>query len=128
MNSATAGTIDKMKDGTGEYLWRNGMSAGAVDTLLGYPVEISEDMADTAPRAYPIAFGNFKLGYLIVDRLGLKMLHDPFTSKPNVLFYTYKRIGGDVANSEAIKLMKVAALDLPGWSQSARRVRSAGDP
>jgi HK97 family phage major capsid protein len=108
MNSNTASTIDKLKDGDGEYLWRNSMAAGVPDTMLGYPVEFSEDLADVAANNFPIAFGNFKLGYLIVDKAGIKMLRDPYTSKPNVLFYAYKRVGGDVANSEAIKVMKIA--------------------
>lgn len=109
MNSNTASNLDKLKDGNGNYLWRNGMTAGAPDELLGYPVAIAEDMPDVATGAFPVAFGNWKLGYLIVDKVGIKWLRDPFTNKPNVNFYAYRRVGGDVANSEAIKLLKVSA-------------------
>jgi HK97 family phage major capsid protein len=109
MNSTTASLLDKLKNGQGDYLWRNGMTAGAPDELLGYPVQFSEDMPDVGSNAYPIAFGNWKLGYLIVEKVGLKLLRDPFTNKPMVQFYAYRRVGGDVANSEAIKLLKVAA-------------------
>lgn len=109
MNSATANMIDKLKDGNGDYLWRSGMTAGAPPSLLGYPVEFSEDMPDVAAGGYPIAFGNWQLGYLIVDKPGVKYLRDPFTSKPNVLFYAYRRTGGQVANFDAIKLLKIEA-------------------
>jgi HK97 family phage major capsid protein len=57
---------------------------------------------------FPIAFGDFKAGYVIVEKVGIKWLRDPFTGKPNVLFYAYRRVGGDVANSDAIKLLKVS--------------------
>lgn len=109
LNSNTASQVDKLKaSGTGDYIWRDGMTAGAPPSLLGYPVEFSEDMPDVSGNAFPIAFGNFKAGYLIVDRPGDKSLRDPFTSKPNVMFYTYRRVGGGVANFEAIKLLKIA--------------------
>lgn len=109
MNSATASTIDKFKDGMGNYIWRDGMTAGAPPSLLGYPVEINEDMPDLGANAFPIAFGNFKLGYCIVEKAGVKMLRDPFTDKPNVLFYGYRRVGGGLANDDAIKLLKCEA-------------------
>lgn len=109
MNSNTASRIDKFKNGTGDYIWRDGMTAGAPPSLLGYPVEINEDFPDIGANAYPIAFGDMKLAYCIVDKVGIKFLRDPFTSKPNVLFYAYKRVGGGLANDDAIKLLKVAA-------------------
>jgi HK97 family phage major capsid protein len=109
MNSATAGAVDKLKaTTTGEYLWRNGMTAGAPDTMLGYPVVISEDMPDMAGNAYPNAFGNWRLFYVIVDKAGIRFLRDPYSDKPNVQFYAYRRVGGVVANSEAVKLLKIA--------------------
>ena len=109
MNSATAGAIDKLKATTGgDYLWRNGMTAGAPDTMLGYPVAISEDMPDVGSNTYPIAFGNWKLFYVIVDKAGIRFLRDPYSDKPNVQFYAYRRVGGGVANSEAVKLLKIA--------------------
>jgi HK97 family phage major capsid protein len=106
MNSNTASVIDKLKDGQGNYVWQHGMTAGAVPTLLGYPVVFDETMPDIATGSTPIAFGNFKQGYLIVDKAGIRMLRDPYTDKPNVLFYGYRRVGGGLANSEAIKVLK----------------------
>lgn len=108
MNSNTAGAIDKLIDTTGQYLWRNGMQAGSPDSLLGYPVAIAEDMPDVAGNAYPIAFGNWKMFYVIVDKAGIRFLRDPFSDKPNIQFYAYRRVGGGVANSEAVKLLKIS--------------------
>lgn len=109
MNSNTASTLDQIKDGAGNYIWRSSMSAGVSPTLLGYPVEFDEGMPDIGADEYPIAFGNFKLGYCIADKTGVKFLRDPYTDKPNVLFYAYKRVGGGLANDDAIKLLKIAA-------------------
>lgn len=109
MNSNTANQIDLLKDGNGQYLWRNGMTVGAQPSLLGYPVEFSEDLADIGAGTVPIAFGNWKLGYLLVDKAGIRFLRDPFSNKPNVLFYAYRRSGGDIANFEAIKALKIEA-------------------
>ncbi len=108
MNSNTANAIDKIKNGTGDYIWRDSMTAGAPPALLGYPVEFDETMPDIGANTFPIAFGNFKLGYVIVELDGIRVLRDPFSSKPNVVFYTYKRVGADISNSEAIKLLKIA--------------------
>ena len=108
MNSTTASVIDKFKDGMGNYLWRFGMTAGAPASLLGYPVEINEDMPDIGANAFPVAFGNFKEAYCIVDKAGVKFLRDPYTNKPNVLFYAYRRVGGGLANDDAVKLLKCA--------------------
>lgn len=109
MNSNTASAIDKFKNAQGDYIWRDGQTSGAPPSLLGYPVEMNEDMPDLAAGNCPIAFGNFKLGYCIVDKKGVKLLNDPYTDKPNVLFYAYRRVGGGLANDDAIKLLKVAA-------------------
>ena len=76
--------------------------------LLGYPVELDEEMSDIGANAFPIAFGDFRRGYLVVERPGIRLLRDPYTSKPNVLFYAYRRVGGGVSDFEAIKLVKVA--------------------
>lgn len=95
--------------GNGDYLWRDGMTAGASPSLLGRPVEFDENMPAVGAGALPIAFGDWKQGYLIVDKMGAKFLRDPYTDKPNVLFYYYRRTGGAVANFDAIKLLKVAA-------------------
>jgi HK97 family phage major capsid protein len=78
-------------------------------SLLGYPVTEIEDMPDIAADAFAVAFGDFRRGYLIVDRQGARVLRDPYTAKPYVLFYTTKRVGGGVQNFDAIKVMKFAA-------------------
>ncbi|WP_370170532.1 phage major capsid protein [Sphingobium abikonense] len=109
MNSATLSVIRKMKRSDGAFLWQPGLSAGQPATLLGYPVVEAEDMPDIAAGSLSIAFGNFAMGYVIAERSETSILRDPFSNKPFVHFYAVKRIGGGVANSEAIKLMKFAA-------------------
>jgi HK97 family phage major capsid protein len=109
MNSATLARIRKFKTSDGAFLWQPGLVAGQPDTLLGYPVVEAEDMPDVAADSLSIAFGNFKAGYVIAERSATSILRDPFTNKPFVHFYAVKRVGGAVANSEAIKLMKFAA-------------------
>lgn len=108
LNSATLARIRKWKTTDGAFIWQPGLLSGQPDTLLGYPVIESEDMPDTAANALSIAFGNFKAGYLIAERGETSVLRDPFTHKPYVHFYASKRVGGAVANSEAIKVMKIA--------------------
>jgi len=108
MNSATAARIRKFKTADGAFLWQPSLTAGQPDTLLGYPVVEAEDMPDVAADSLSIAFGNFKAGYLIAERTETQILRDPFTHKPFVHFYATKRLGGQVTNSEAIKLMKFA--------------------
>jgi HK97 family phage major capsid protein len=109
MNSTTAGAVRKMKDAEDRYIWQQSLVAGQPNMLLGYPVVIAEDMPDVADGAYPIAFGDFRRGYTIVDRIGVRVLRDPYTAKPFVMFYTTKRVGGGVTNFDAIKLLKTAA-------------------
>ncbi|HEX8366538.1 MAG TPA: phage major capsid protein [Allosphingosinicella sp.] len=109
MNSSTAARIRKFKTADGAFLWSPSLSAGQPDTLLGYPVVEAEDMPDVAADSLSVAFGNFRAGYLIAERTETQILRDPFTNKPFVHFYATKRIGGQVANSEAIKLLKFAA-------------------
>ena len=108
MNSATLNIVRKLKTDDGTFLWQAGLSAGQRDTLLGYPVVLIEDMPDMTPDSSPIAFGNFKAGYLIAERHETHVLRDPYSNKPYVHFYATKRVGGNVANSEAIKLLKVS--------------------
>lgn len=109
MNRATQGAIRKLKDSNGQYLWQQPVQLGQPASLLGYPITDDDNMADIGAGAYPIAFGDFQRGYLIVDRQGIRVLRDPFTNKPYVHFYTTKRVGGGVQNFEAIKLLKIAA-------------------
>jgi HK97 family phage major capsid protein len=98
--------IRQFKTTTGEYLWAPPASAGAAATLMNFPVVEAEDMPDPATDAFSIAFGDFERGYIVVDRLGIRVLRDPYSAKPYVLFYTTKRVGGGVQNFEAIKLLK----------------------
>jgi HK97 family phage major capsid protein len=106
MNSKTAGAVRKMKDSEGRFLWTEGLGAEAPSRLLGYPVAIVEEMPDIASGAYAIAFGDFARGYTIAERPELRILRDPFSAKPNVMFFATKRVGGDVTDFAAIKLLR----------------------
>jgi HK97 family phage major capsid protein len=108
MNATTLGRLRKFKDNQGAYIWQAGLMAGQPDSLLGFPVIESEDMPDVAANTLPIAFGNFKAGYLIAERQETSILRDPFTNKPYVNFYATRRVGGGLINSEAIKVLKIA--------------------
>ncbi|MCK0121647.1 MAG: phage major capsid protein [Yoonia sp.] len=108
MNSKTAGTIRKLKDNDGRFLWSDGLAAGEPARLMGYPVLIAEDMPDIAGDAFAIAFGDFATGYTVAERPDLRVLRDPFSAKPHVLFYATKRVGGAVSDFAAIKLLKFA--------------------
>ncbi|WP_224984052.1 phage major capsid protein [Geomonas agri] len=110
MNSNTLAVVSKWKDAVnGLPIWQRGLIEGQPSMLLGYPVEEDEAMPDIAAGAFPIAFGNFKRGFTIVDRKGIRVLRDPFTNKPNVHFYTTKRVGSFLNNSQCIKLLKISA-------------------
>jgi HK97 family phage major capsid protein len=106
MNSKTAGFVRKLKDMDGRFLWSDGLAAREPARLMGYPVLIAEDMPDAANDATAIAFGDFAAGYTIAERPDLRILRDPFSAKPHVLFYATKRVGGDVSDFAAIKLLK----------------------
>ncbi|PQO22349.1 phage major capsid protein [Rhodobacteraceae bacterium WD3A24] len=106
MNSKTAGAVRKMKDADGRFLWSDGLAASEPARLMGYPVLIAEDMPDIASDACAIAFGDFRAGYTVAERPDLRVLRDPFSAKPHVLFYATKRVGGDVSDFKAIKLLK----------------------
>jgi HK97 family phage major capsid protein len=108
MNSATAAAVRKFKTADGAFMFQPSLAAGQPATLLGYPLIEAEDMPDVAANSLSIAFGNFKAGYVIAERNATTILRDPYTHKPYVHFYATKRIGGQVVNSEAIKLLKFA--------------------
>lgn len=108
MNRTTEGAIRKLKDGQGNYLWQPTFVAGQPATIAGYAVTEMPGMPDMATGAMPIAFGDFGRGYLIVDRAGVRVLRDPYTNKPYVMFYTTKRVGGGVNDPQAIKILKMA--------------------
>jgi HK97 family phage major capsid protein len=108
MSDATMNTVRKFKDAEGAYIWAPPSGAAEVATILGKPVYNDDNMPAVAASEFPIAFGDFSRSYLIVDRIGIRVLRDPFTSKPNVLFYTTKRVGGGIVNFEALKLLKIS--------------------
>lgn len=104
MNRRTVSAVRKLKVGDGRYLWQPG-SGGEAATVMGYPVTEMEDMPDISTGNAAIAFGDFKRFYLIADRQGARVLRDPYSAKPYVLFYTTKRVGGGVQNFDAVKVM-----------------------
>ncbi len=112
MQRATFGNVRKLKDGENQYLL--GMGANGLDgetrlTLLDKPILFADDMPAVAGSALSIAYGDFKQGYTIYDRVGIAVLVDPYTSEGNVIFRVRKRVGGDVTNYEAIKINKITA-------------------
>ncbi len=109
MNRRTVNDVRKFKDADGNYIWQPSSKAGQPSTLLGYPLVEMEDMPDVSAGGATMAFGDFRRGYLIVDRQGIRVLRDPYSAKPYVLFYTTKRVGGGVQDFDAIKVLKTAA-------------------
>ncbi len=109
MNSTTLASVRKLKTADGAFLWQPGMVEGQPNRLLGYPVIEAEDMPDISAGEFPIAFGNFRHGYLIAEHSATRVLRDPFSNKPFVHFYATKRVGGQVLDSNAIKLLKIEA-------------------
>ncbi len=109
MNRKTQAAIRKFKDSSGNYLWQPPTAVGGRATLMTFPVVEAEDMPDVGAGSLSVAFGDFRRGYLIVDRQGVRVLRDPYSAKPYVLFYTTKRVGGGVQDFDAIKLLKFAA-------------------
>lgn len=109
LNRNALGSTRKLKDGNGNYIWQPSFQLGQPSQLLSYPVTEMAAMPNVAAGAVPIAFGDFRRGYLIVDRTGVRVLRDPYTNKPYVMFYTTKRVGGGVQDPQAIKALKMAA-------------------
>lgn len=108
MHRTTVGAVRTLKDTTNQYIWQPGLAAGQPDMLLGAPVFMASDMPTAAANSLSVALGDFKRAYVIADRIGIRTLRDPFSSKPMVEFYTTKRVGGSVVNFEAVKLLKLA--------------------
>ena len=109
MARLTIRDVRKLKDGEGRYLWEPIIKVGEPATLLGYPVHQADDMPAVSAGLEAIAFGDFRAAYTIVDRMGIRTLRDPYTAKPNIKFYTTRRVGGDVVNFEALKLQTISA-------------------
>jgi HK97 family phage major capsid protein len=108
MNRTSFGFFRKLKDSDDRYLWSNNLAAGQPPTLAGFPVVEVQGMPDIAADANAVAFANMRVAYTIVDRIGLRTLRDPYSAKPYVLFDWTKRTGGDLLNTEAIKLLRFA--------------------
>jgi len=109
MNRLTRETIRKFKDAVdGQYIYQP-MTADAPAQLWGFPVVENEDMPNIGANALAVAFADFKRSYQIVDRIGTRVLRDPYSNKPYVHFYTTKRVGGFLTDSNAIKLLKISA-------------------
>lgn len=106
MNRNTAGAVRKLKDAEGRHVWVDSLVEGQPSLLLGYRVDIDEDMPDISAGSLSIAFANLQKAYTIIEQPGIKFLTDPYTDKPNVRLYAYRRVGGGMNNSEAIKLLK----------------------
>jgi len=101
--------IRMLKDKNGQYLWQPNLSEGSYSNLLGSGVYVSTDMPSISKDSLPIAFGNFKNAYQIIDRGDVRVLRDPFTQKPYIKFYSTKKVGGDIINFDAIKLLQIAS-------------------
>jgi HK97 family phage major capsid protein len=108
VSKAVLAAMRKYKDSTGQYLWQPSLSAGQPQLFAGYPITEAEDMPAVAANAFPVAFGDFKEGYLIVDRVGTRVTRDDITTPGQVKYYVRKRVGGILRNTQAIKLMKIA--------------------
>ncbi|MCI5123364.1 MAG: phage major capsid protein, partial [Candidatus Electrothrix sp. AR5] len=110
MNRSSVQAVRLLKEATtNQYLWQPSLVQNTLDTLMGIPVVEAKDMPVPASDSLSVAVADFKRAYTIVDRLGIRILRDPFTAKPFVQFYATKRVGGEVVNTEAVKLLKLAA-------------------
>jgi HK97 family phage major capsid protein len=109
MNRRTQSQIRKFKDSQGNYLWQPPVAVGQPATLMNFPLVEAEDMPDYTAGGCAIAFGDFARGYLVVDRMGIRVLRDPYSAKPYVLFYVTKRVGGGVQDYAALKFLSFTA-------------------
>jgi HK97 family phage major capsid protein len=109
MKRGSVAAVMLFKDAQGQYMWRPGLQEGQPSMLLGHSIKRADDMPGVAAGTLPVAFGDFRAGYTVVDRLGIRTLRDPYSSKPFVEFYTRARVGGDVVDFEAFALQVVSA-------------------
>lgn len=109
VNSMTLASMRKWKDGDGNYIWQPAMQNGQPGSIFGYGYVTNEDMPSAGAGAIPVVFANFQQAYTIFDRVGIRSLRDPYTNKPFVGFYTTKRVGSMIANTQAVKFLKCAA-------------------
>jgi HK97 family phage major capsid protein len=109
MNRSVQAQIRKLKDGQGNYIWQPSLQQGQPAMLAGFPLTEMAAMPNIAANAYPIAFGDFRRGYQIVDRRGVSVLRDPYSNKPYIMFYMTKRVGGAVVDPDVLRVLKMAA-------------------
>jgi len=109
MRRSTIGKIRKLKDENKQYLWQPSLQLGQPSSFLGAPIHEAADMPAVEADKLAVAFGNWKKGYRIVDRMGIRVLRDPYSQKPFVEFYATKRVGGGVKDFDAIKILKIAS-------------------
>ena len=109
MSRQTLATIRKWKDSQNNYLWQPGLQSGEPNSILGFPYIYNDDMPSIGANALCVAFGDFKEAYIILDRMGIRLLRDPYTNKPYVNFYATKRVGNMILNTEAVKFIKCEA-------------------
>jgi HK97 family phage major capsid protein len=109
LNRLTQGATRKLKDGQGNYLWQPSFAAGQPATLAGERIVEVADLPNVAANNVVALYGDMEATYLVIDRIGIRVLRDPFTNKPFVHFYTTKRVGGGVYNPEPMRALKVAA-------------------
>ena len=109
-SKAVLATIRKYKEATtNAYMWQPALAAGQPSSFAGFPMVEAEDMPAVGAGTFPLAFGDFREGYLICDRVGMRMTRDEITTPGYVKFYIRKRVGGVLRNTQAIKLLKIAA-------------------
>jgi HK97 family phage major capsid protein len=108
LNKLVLSSVRKYKDTTNQYLWQPSLSMSQPETFMGYPIAEAEDMPAVGANAFPVAFGDFREGYLIADRVGMRMTRDDITVPGFVQFYIRKRVGGRIRNSQAIKLLRIS--------------------
>lgn len=106
MNSTTAAALRKLKDSQSRFLWADGLETGQPNRLLGYPVETWEDMPAIGANNFPVAFGDFRRGYVLAERVGIRILEDPYTNPGYRRFYVRRRVGGHVLDNHAIKFLQ----------------------
>ncbi len=109
MNRQTLATVRKWKDNHDNYLWQPGLQSGEPNSILGFPYVYNDDFPAIAANALCLAFGDFREAYIILDRVGIRLLRDPYTHKPYVMFYATKRVGNMILNTEALKFIKCEA-------------------
>lgn len=107
-SKAVLASMRKYKDTTNQYLWQPALTAAEPSTFMGFGIVEAEDMPAVAANAFPLAFGDFREGYLIADRVGMRITRDEITTPGFVKFYVRKRVGGKLRNTQAIKLLKIA--------------------